>query len=122
METIDRLLEAIALDEAHGVVEATIGVGPEPINRDDARVLEPTGDLGLEQKPLAADRIVGVLVEYLLDGDLAMQLAIERDEYRPQPAPGMRPKDPKPLAIAGRLADGIRGCQVEITVFGRPMP
>jgi hypothetical protein len=39
-------------------------------------MFEPSGDLGLLEEPLAADRVVGVLVEDLLEGDLAVQLGI----------------------------------------------
>ena len=49
-------------------------------------MLEAAGDLGLEQEPLAADRVVGVVVEDLLERHLAVQLAVERHEDRPQAA------------------------------------
>jgi hypothetical protein len=43
-------------------------------------VLESAGDLGLEQEPTAAGRVVGVAEEDLLEGDLAIELGVERDE------------------------------------------
>ena len=85
-------------------------------------VLQPAGDLGLEQEPLAAGRVVGVVVEDLLERDLAVQLAVERHEHRPQPAPGVRPQDAEPLAVAGRRADGVGGRAVGIAVLGRAVP
>ena len=68
-------------------------------------MLQPAGDLGLEQEPLAADRVVGVLVEDLLERDLAVQLGVERDEDGAQAAPGVRPQDAEPLAVGGGGAD-----------------
>src|SRR5262249_11357309 len=38
---------------------------------------------------------------------LAVQLVVERDEHRPQPAPNVRAQDAKALAVACRGADGI---------------
>ena len=46
------LLEAVAADEPHGVVGPAVGVGAQAVDRDDPRVLQPAGDLGLEQEPL----------------------------------------------------------------------
>ena len=43
-------LEAVAADEPHGVVGPAVAVGPQPVDRDDAGVLEAAGDLCLQQK------------------------------------------------------------------------
>ena len=56
-------------------------------------------------EPLAADRVVGVLLEDLLERHLAVQLGIERHEDLAQPAAGVRPQDAEPLAVAGGRAD-----------------
>ena len=100
MELLDGLLERIALDEPHGVVRTAAGIGAQAVDRDDAGVLQPAGDLGLGDEPLAADRVVGVLLEDLLQRHLAVQLAVERHEHRAQAAPRMRPQDAEPLAVA----------------------
>ena len=105
VEVLDRLLEAVALDEPHGVVRAAAAVGAQAVDRHDAGVLQPAGDLGLQHEPLAADRVVGVLLEDLLERHLAVQLGVERHEHLAQPAPRMRPEQAEPLAIAGRPAD-----------------
>ena len=105
VELLDRLLEAVALDEPHGVVRAAAAVGAQTVNRHDAGVLEPAGHLGLQHEPLAAHRVVGVLLEDLLERHLAVQLAVERHEHLAQPAPRVRPEQAEPLAIAGRPAD-----------------
>ena len=52
----DRLLEAVALDEPHGVVGPAVGVAAQAVDRDDARVLQPAGDLRLAQEAGAASR------------------------------------------------------------------
>ena len=107
VEVRDGLLEAVAPDEPHRVVRAAVGVGAQAVDRDDARVLQPAGDLGLEQEPLAAGRVVGVVVEDLLERHLAVQLGVERHEDGAQAAPGVGPEDAEPLAVAGGRADGV---------------
>ena len=57
-------------------------VGAQTVDRHDARVLQAAGDLRLDQEPRAADGIVGMAVEDLLEGHLAVQLGVERDEHR----------------------------------------
>ena len=109
VEAVDGLLEPVAPDEPHGVIGPSVGVASQAVDRDDAGMLEPAGDLGLEQEPLAADRVVGVVVQDLLERDLAVELRVEGDEDRPQAAPGMRPEDAEPLAVAGGRADGVAG-------------
>jgi hypothetical protein len=72
-------------------------------------MLEPAGDLGFDQEPAAARRVIGVAVEDLLESDLAVQLAIQRHEHRSQPAPGVRLQDAEALAAGRGGADGVRG-------------
>ena len=56
-------------------------------------------------EPLAADRVVGVLLEDLLQRHLAVQLGVEGHEHLAQPAPRVRPQQAEPLAVAGGRAD-----------------
>jgi hypothetical protein len=53
-----------------------------PIERNDAGVLEPAGDLGSQQGALPAGGIVGVMVENLLESHLAVQFEIEAPRAR----------------------------------------
>ena len=99
MEPVNGLLERIALDEAHRVVRTADGIGAQAVDGDDAGVLQPAGDLGLGDEPLAADRVVGVLLQDLFQRHLAVQLAVERDEDGAEAAPGMGPQDAEPLAV-----------------------
>ena len=85
MEPFDRLFERVAADEPHRVVGAAVGVRSQAVDRDDAGMLEAAGDLGLEDKPAAADGVVGVRVEDLLERHLAVQLAVECHEDGPRP-------------------------------------
>ena len=48
VESLDRLLEAVSPDEPHRVERPLAVVGPQAVDRDDARMLEPAGDLGLD--------------------------------------------------------------------------
>ena len=113
MEAFDGLLEAVALDESHRVERPATGVGAQAVDRHDARMLQAAGDLGLDQEPLAARRVVGVVVEDLLERDLAVQLGVEGHEHGAQAAAGMGPQDAEPLAVAGGGTDGVtRGAVV----------
>ena len=79
-------------------------------------MLEPAGDFGFEQKPLAAVGIVGVVVKDLFEGDLAMELVVEGDKYGSQAAagvPGRSTRKP-PDCPRSSAADGVRGGAVEI--------
>ena len=117
VEMLDGLLEGVALDEPHGVIGAPAAVGAQAIDRHDARVLQPAGDLGLGDEPLAADGIVGVLLEDLLQRHLAVQLGIQGHEHLAQPAARVRPQHAEPLAIAGGRADRQTGSTVGVVVI-----
>ena len=108
VESLDGLLERVAADEPHGVVGAAVGVGAEAVDWHDPRMFQPAGDFRFEHEPLAAGRFVGVLLQDLLERDLAVQLAVERHEHGAQAAPSVGPKDAKALAVTGRGADGHR--------------
>ncbi len=119
VEAADGLLETIALDEPHGVEGASVAVGAQSVDRDDAGVFQTAGDLGLDEEPLAAGGVVGVVVEDLLERDLAVELRVERHEDGPQAAPGVRPQDAESLAVAGGRAHGVAGGAVGIAILGR---
>ncbi len=118
VERSDGVLERVASDEPHRVIGAAVGVDAEPVHRHDPGVLEPAGDLGLDEKPVAAGRVVGVAVEDLLEGDLAVQLAIERHEHLPQTTPGVRAEHAEPLTVGRRCPNRERGGAVSVG-FGR---
>ena len=78
-------------------------------------MFQSAGDLGLQKKSLAADRIVGMLLEDLLERHLAVQLVVQRDEDGTQTAPGVRPQDAKPLPVGRGRADAVRGRFIRIS-------
>ena len=84
-------------------------------------MLEAAGDFGLDHEPLAAGRVVGMVIEDLLERHLAMELGVQRHEDGAQTATGVRPQDAEPLAVAGGRADGVRGRAVVHVVLGRPV-
>ncbi len=96
VEAIDRLLEGLALDEPHGVEGAALGVASQAVDRNHARVLEASGDLGLEQEAGAAVRVVGAFGSELLERDLAIQLGVEGHGDLAKAPLGMRPEDAEP--------------------------
>ena len=93
MEPLDGGLERLPLDEPHRVVRPAVGIAAQPVDRHDPRMLEPARDLGLEHEPRLAVRVVRVVGLELLEGDLAVELAVERDEDLAQPAAGVRSQD-----------------------------
>ena len=105
MEGVDGLLERVPLDEPHRVIGAPAAVGAQAVDRHDTRVLQSAGDLGLGDEPLAADRVVGVLLENLLERHLTVQLGIQGHEHLAQTAARMWPEQAEPLAVAGGPAD-----------------
>ena len=114
MGPLDRVLEAVAADEAHGVEGAAVAVGAQAVDRHDPRMLQPAGDLGFEYEALSAGRVVGVAVEDLLQGHLAVQLGVQRHEHGAEAAPGVRPEDAESLTVGGRRADGVGGGAVGV--------
>jgi hypothetical protein len=102
-------IERVAADEPHGVVGAAVGVCSQAVHPHDVGMLQPAGDLGIEQEPLAAGRVVGVVVQDLFERDFAVELGIECHKDRAQTAAGVRPQHPEPLALEGRW--GGNWCQ-----------
>ena len=68
-------------------------------------MLQAAGDLGLEQEASAAGRVVGVAVEDLLEGHLAVELAVERHEDRPEAPLGVGPQHPEPSPVGAGCVD-----------------
>ena len=109
VEVPDRFLEGLTADEPHGVIGPAVAVGAQAVHRHDAGVLQPAGDLGLEHEAGAAGGVVGVRVEDLLDGDFAVQFAVQGDEHRSQAPFRVRPQDTEALAVGSGRADGVGG-------------
>src|SRR5213076_2888422 len=106
MKTPDRLLETIALDEAHGVEWAAIGILAKAIDRHDTGMFQPAGDLRLQHKTRSATRIFGKALLNLLEGYLSVQFFIEGHVYLTQASLGMGPKSYKSTA---RDLHGLKG-------------
>ena len=81
-------------------------------------MFQPAGDLGLEYETRAADGVVGVAVEDLLERDLAVELGVERHEDRAQASLSVRPEDAEPLAVTGGSPRDVGAGSVGV-VFGR---
>ena len=117
VEALDRLLEAVAPDEPHGVVGAAVVVAAQAVDRDDPRMLQAAGDLGLEQESLPAVRVVGVIVEDLLERHLTIQLGVESDVNGPQSAPRMRPQHPESEALGGGRAGAVSSGPLSVSLL-----
>jgi hypothetical protein len=71
-EAVGGPVEAVPRDEPDGAAGPAVGTGRQAVKRHDARMLEPAGDFYLDQEPMAADRIVAVVVEHLVERHLAV--------------------------------------------------
>ena len=66
VKPLDRVLEAVAADDAHGIERPAVGVRPQSIYRYDARVFEAACDLCFQQKPRSDIGMMGVAILNLL--------------------------------------------------------
>ena len=91
----DSFLERLAAHQSHGVEQATVRVFAQRVNRHDAGVLEPAGDLGLEQKPRPALPVGRLRSLDQLERDFPIEPAVLGDEHFAQAAACQRPQDLK---------------------------
>jgi hypothetical protein len=115
MELIDRLLEALAVDEPHRVIGAAVGPLAEAVNRHDPRVFELPGDFRFHEEAVAAFVIVGLLGPDFLEGHLAVQFRVDRHEHFTQATARMGVDDPK-AAVSGRRHRLGRKLRIRIRV------
>ena len=131
MKLGDGRLEAVPADEPHRVIGPAVLVLPQAVDRDDPRVLQSAGHLGLEHEPLAVLGVVGMPLEDLLERHLAMQLFIVSHEDGPQPSLGMGSDDPvshwrddqSPGRRSSRILPVVargHGCLVDVRVLCGP--
>ena len=96
---LDDLDEAVVAQEPHGVKRAAIVGDAQAVDWDDPGVLEAAGDLGLDHKP--RPQVVAIPVgPDLLEGDVAAELLVARNEHLAQPAASVEPEDAEPGATA----------------------
>src|SRR5262249_12878772 len=98
VELADSLLERLAADQPHCVDRSPVLGFSQRVEGHDAGVLEPAGDLGLEQEAGLALRVAGLRRLDQLEGDLAVEPAVAGHEYFAQAAASQRPED---LVVAG---------------------
>src|SRR5262249_12545352 len=101
LRAVDGRLQALAADQPHGIIRTAVAVHPQSVDGHDAGVLEPAGDLGLPEEAGTALRVVGVGGADLLEGDLAIELGIPRNEDLAEAAARVRPEDTEPAGPIG---------------------
>ncbi len=131
MVRLDGLLEAVALDEPHGVERPAVIVGAEAVDRHDPGVLQAAVDLGLQDEPAAEVGLGDLVGPDLLEGHLAAELLVAGDVDAAQPALAVEAEDAEPRAgaagrggvgrrrpgvAAGRLAASVRGGEAGLEV------
>ena len=80
-------------------------------------MLESAGDFGFCDEAFAADRVVSVLSEDLLQRHLAVQLDIQGHEHLAKARPAHAAADTEPLAIAGGRTEEGPGGAVGVVVI-----
>ncbi len=81
----------------------------QAVDRDDPRMLQPPGHLGLQEESRLAGRVVRVVGEQFLEGHMPVELRVHREEDLAQSAPGMGTDDPETLVEASEFVAVLRG-------------
>src|SRR5262249_32111122 len=93
METLNRLMHAIAADEPHGIERPAVEIVTQAVDRHDARMFQSACNLGFQHEPYPAVGVVRVAKLDLLESHLSVQLLVLSDEDLPQATAGMWPQD-----------------------------
>src|SRR5262245_59619759 len=72
MKTLDRVMQAIAFDESHGVERPAVGIRAQAIYRHNGRVLKPASNLRLRHEPRAVFRFPRKAFLKLFERDFAV--------------------------------------------------
>ena len=93
VKLLDGRLEVVAADEPHGVERAAVVVGAQAVDRHDAGVFEPAGDLGLDDEAGAFVLVTGVRLLDPLQRHDAVKLLVAGDVDLAQGAAVVKPDD-----------------------------
>src|SRR5262245_10268479 len=74
------VLEVVSLDEPHSIVRPAVRVAAQAVDRHDAGMFEPPGDLRFQEESTTAAGIRGVALLDLLQRHLSIQLRVEGNE------------------------------------------
>ena len=110
---LDGLLEAVALDEPHGIERPAIIVGAQAVDRHDPGVLQAAVDLRLQHESAAEIGLGGLVGPDLLERDLAAELLVVGDVDPAQAALVVEPQDAEPLAGMANRGRGGRPQRAE---------
>ena len=91
---VDELPKVVAFDVLHRQ-EEDVALLAGGIDRDDVRVLQARGQLGLEEEPTPKTLVPGQLRPDHLDGDLALQVLVLREVDGAHRAPPEQALDPE---------------------------
>ena len=119
VEALHSLLQALAADEPHGVERPAVIVGPQTVNGHDPGMLEPPGNLGFDQEAGPAGRVIGMLRLDLLEGDLAVELAIQSHKHHPDATSCVVPQQVEAAPLRGCLAQAeapIKGILSDVSI------
>ena len=88
------LLQALAAEQRHHDVRAAVGVGPEVVDLDDARVIDRRGGARLVEEALDDRRVARELRQQHLDRRRPAELDVIRPVDHPHAAPPQLGDDP----------------------------
>ncbi len=104
MKLLDGRLEVVAADEPHGVEGPAVVVGAQAVDRHDAGVFEPAGDLGLDDEAGTLVLVAGVRLLDPLQRHDAVKLLVAGDVDLAQGAAVVKADDPESSLGVGGVA------------------
>ena len=114
VKRLDRLLERLPLDQGHRVKRPVV-ILAQAVDGDDAGVLQPRGDRGLAQKPLACGSVESLRTDSF-ESHQPPQLLLASGEHLAQSAAGVVSLGPVnghgPQEIGHFAVRGIAGARV----------
>src|SRR5262245_12867114 len=105
MKVLDRFFQTVAPNETHRVEGSAVRVMSEAIYRHNARMLQPTRDLGFDQEARAGRVIIGKAVRHFLDGHTAVQFLVVGYVNLSQSTASVRQQNAKALPGGSRDTD-----------------
>jgi hypothetical protein len=83
MEPVNRLLQAVASNESHGIIRPAVVVLAQTVDGHNARMLKTAGDLRFQEEPSPAYRIIRALRLNLLERHFPVQLLVPSHIHLP---------------------------------------
>jgi len=105
---LDGLLEAIPLNEAHGIKRPAVSITAETVDRHDSRMLQPTVNLSLKDETGSEAGFRDLVGSDLLESDLTPELLVTCHEDTPKAPLSVEANDAESVTDASSGGRGAR--------------